>query len=425
MAQRARDNKIDFRRFVDWLRSQKGHALQNTLYRVAQEISPWELYRCDELITSMNNQPIDSIVRFALKNCTCEPYWPLRESATHMLASNHGVICKLEEDTEDAEDGGRRIYRDSYTLEDPGIVTSTLYRGDELRAVTIQYDYYVLPENATETETWTYRAVYEISTKGKPTYSEWRWPKDDPESSRAVKRGPTKLDVFPYLGVQWVDKRSLIEPIKGTILRYEAAYLNVAGDNDKHARRKQVYQGVTNFAKQREDRLESGEESIPKDATTYYPNTWPDGIKPMFDELQLLEDEIRDTTGAIKVKELHNASGISREIETSPLTAQALAVRERMQMLVAKVLPGAHLHMGPLTQLDPAQLNLTLKDLRDSWIEGVITDNEYITRRRMLTGFNETPNEGAVKLRPQELMKNTFTYVPMLPGAGIPQQGEA
>lgn len=414
------DSLQDLIRQIQWYQSEK---VQSEAFRRLQLYTPREVYNDDDFISCMNKQVVDNLVMFTMRRCSCTH--PIREDATNLLVDGYAVFRLREQDTGPEEDV--IFVPGEYVAENPDHILKTQFKHGELVAVEIQYDYYpeAIPfgpidyeprrNKLADAEAWTYWARYDRTAEG-ANYFEMKWPEADPNSSRATRKSE-KLPVFPYKGVQWHTHESLIEPVKSTIFRYEAAFRNIAGENDRHARRTAVYRGVDNFSKTAEELKDNGRESIPKDAEKYYPDTHPDGIEPMFRELDRLEDEIRHTVGIVRLMKLHNTSGPSRDLEIAPLLSQANALRQKCDEIMSIAYPTGHLHWGPLTDMSPQDIQLAVQTLRDNLWEGALTDQEYGARIRLLHDFPNVPP-------PQDRTAQQLAISP-LPPSTMKGQGRA
>lgn len=396
MARRDVQKRPTFRALIEYLRHAANPASRwNVLLKAQANYTCLELYNCNDFTSGINKQCVDGLVRTAMRKFYCSKPYPVRLAATWLLAMGFVLWRMDEEDAGHSEETGDplRVFKeDKWVLEDANIIKSAKFRHGELREVVIEYQYEQPVKGREETETWVFRGTYSRDMLRDTSRYDWiKYPLDDGDDSNRKVTGGEDLALWPYRGVEWYTRESFIAPVFPTILRYESVLQNIAHENDRHTRRVKTYSGVGTIEKVQDELVEEGRETIPMGGKAEYLDTHPEGIAPMFEERQVLEDEIRQTLGIVKVKELHNASGVSREIEITPLLSQCEALRSAIKDVVAIIDPAAIVHFGPLQELDPQQLEVQLRTFRSSWIDNVINDDEYTQLTRMAHNLPEQP----------------------------------
>jgi len=393
--------------FVQYLRRAQDKEEQRALLRQAAQLyTPLELYDCNSFTSGINKQCVDSLVRMAMRKSFCsDPNYPLRLAGTWLLAC--GYLIWMNEQTEELDGSGEPMTvwnPEGWTLKDPHDIESVRFVNGELRDLTISYLYSVGGEDRpgyppNEGVDWVYRGMYRWSPLlGTATLDVQKYPAAGNMLSPEAISEHYDLDFWPFRGVQWYTLDSFIAPVITTILRYEVCWQNIAGENDRHSRRVKQRYGVGKVHESIDDTIEEGVENLPEGAKAEYLDTHPEGLDPMFKELDALQSEIRDTLGIIKVEELHNASGVSRQIEIAPLLSQCDAMRDAIRQVVKVIDESAVVHFGPLEDMSPQELELYLRALRSSWIDGVLTDDEYTLKQRLALDLPEQPvNGGRIK----------------------------
>lgn len=391
------ERRPSLRQLIEYLRTLETMEQRQALAIKAQSLyTPLELYLCNDFTTGINHQVVDSLVRFALRGYRCLPGYPIRRAAALLLATGWSLWRLAEEEDEDDEGPFARFIPGKYVLEDPNLVQSVKFRDEELRQVVTAYVHEKVYDG--KTEDWIFQSTYDLHFGKYPMLHTVDYPADQtPESEDAIHDNPD-LAIWPYAGVQWHTHESLLAPVFTTVLRYEVCMQNIAGENDRHSRRVKQYENVSDIKKDISDQIDQGYEILPHGAKGVYPDTHPEGIQPMFDELKALEDDLRQTVGIIKVKELHNASGISREIEIAPLIAQAEALREAIEKMLAVIDPSAVIHFPSMQEYIPQQLAILLDKMKELWVDQGLTDDEYLERYRLLLNFPLEPQEGTVSV---------------------------
>lgn len=387
------------------------------------EMSAWEIYRAEGFITSINRIAIDSPVNFALKQVNS--IYPVREMACKLL----GYGCILFKET--AEENGGSYFE----IENPDHILSVewkrrLGKPDEVVDVIIRYIYDRLvvgedtqPEGmaitqsiAPQTEEWVFYAHYyyrTVQTDDGPTTEpviDQRTYALDKEAEELQKGPqPTPLEYWPYRGVRWETGKSVIEPIKASILRVEVCWRNITDENDTHSRRSLVLENIDEVITTKKEANEQGYLQTPAGSKAYYPDMHSEGMNQMFREYEMACEEIREAVGALRVKELHNASGPSRTFEVFPNIALANVIRDKAQEMVRVLDPGATLDMGPLLDYTPQEIAIIAPVYTEMNIGGVMEDDEYIAKMRMLTGL---PERKGLVLRKQMLVDSKLRYLP-------------
>lgn len=362
--------------------------------KIHRDYSCLELYNCNDFTSGINKQCVDALVRTAMRKFYCSEAYPVRLAGTWLLAQGFVIWRMDEEDAGYTEDGTalREFNETKWVLEDANIIRSAKFRHGELREVVIQYQYEQEVEGREEDEIWVFRGTYSRNLLLQTSELDWiKYPLEEGDDSPRKKSGGENLSVWPYRGVEWYTRESFIAPVFTTILRYETVFQNIAGENDRHSRRVKTYTGAGDIQRVQDDLIDEGRESIPQGSTAEYLDTHPEGIDPMFKERDMLEDEMRQTLGIVKVKELHNASGVSRVIEITPLLSQCEAMRGALKDVVKVIDPSAIVHFGPLQEMSPQELEIQLRTFRSSWIDGVINDIEYTQLVRMSHNLPEVP----------------------------------
>ena len=365
-------------------------AKRHAVARGLEKISTRELYHCGGLLSTWPTTIVGGHVRFAMRGFKSTPKVPLREALENCLVDGWVLFRKVSANDQTPKP------------EDPNIVERTEWTDGDLTGVWIEYEYEAYPGGAavgqSERDASRHREqpvrwercehVYVSKLTGEFIRETRDYPEGSESNFRQYPWKSEKLEFFPYAGVRWVENRSLLEPVKATILHYEAVMWDIAQENQRHSQRQKVYQGVS---KPESDSL-TGKEQIPRDANIFYPDTHPDGIRPMFEELDRLEGFIRDNTGSIKVADLHNASGASRLIEVTPNITQAEALREvSFKIMDAIAPPGYELHFTPLVQYSPAELQIMDALYRQWALDNIISADEWLNRVRFLGGFSGKP----------------------------------
>lgn len=403
MAQRTIEKRPTLRQFMEFAQNLKSKEEREAWARKAVSMyDPLEIYDCNDFTSGINKQCVDSLVRTAMRKSYCSEDYPLRLAATWMLAK--GWLVWTYAASEEYEDADGRIVRDwdtdRWVLKDPHDVESVRFVNGELRELTIHYIYTKGGESRpgyppADGEDWEYRAIYTYSPLLDMQQLEvQRYPVDSNVTDPKAEVEVVELPVWPFRGVQWYTRDSFITPVISTILRYEVCLRNIAHENDRHTRRVKHNYGVGKMQETIDDQVADGEVNMPPGSKSEYPDTHPEGLEPMFKEREVLEDEIRQTLGIIKVKELHNASGVSREIEIAPLLSQCEAMRDAIKQIVGVIDAAAVVHFGPLQELNPQELEIYLRSIRSLWIDGVLNDEEYTLKQRLAVDLPERPVRG-------------------------------
>ena len=391
MAQRTPVQVFTHRDYLDALAGAADEARTKALYEALKDITPREIYEAEGFTSGLNVELIDGHIKFAMRKYEVDPVEPLRDWLRDALIDGWRIFRR------DIEGG-------PLTPENPHLVQDVEFdaRGERVVKVCLDYDYnadskgepWPMHGGTGEPQVWHYHSDLwiDFGTEIGDPERYYRWEHRYPKGSDATMYKPKveSLKFYPYIGIRWDRGKGLIEPVKITILRYETCLLNIGTDNNRHARRKMVFKGAGTINKTQEEFAEEGKILIGSQADVYYPDPHAEGIKPMFDELELLEERIRSTLGLEKVADLHNASGSSRMIEILPNMATAEMIREKSFELMA-LLHGEEFDLSfpPLVDYNPtdlATMKLTLKEAA-SKEEGVIDEKEYVQRMRYLLGF--------------------------------------
>lgn len=393
------------------------------------EISSWELYRATGFITNINRLVIDSPVNFALKSVNS--IYPIREMACKLLGYG-GILFKEIVDAEIGQPG-----ENYFEIENPDHIHSIewkrrLGKPDEVVDVIIRYVYERLAVGeevqptgmaitqslAPKTEDWVYYAHYyyrtQVDDDGEvrmvPVVDEREYKLSDEAEELAKGATPTEMvRGWPYKGVRWETGQSVIEPIKASILRAEAAWRNIMDENDTHSRRALVFENVDEIITQKREANEQGQIQTPAGSKLYYPDMHSEGMHMMFREYEMACEEIREAVGALRVKELHNASGPSRTFELFPNVALANVIRDKALEMVKVLDPDATLDLGPLIDYTPQEIAIIEPVYTQMQLNGSMTDEEYISKMRMLSGL---PESRLLKLKKMVLIENKLRYQP-------------
>lgn len=409
MALRDQSSRVTWRAVAQSLALAASEADKKHLERALADITPREIYEAEGMLSALPTTIISGHVRFALQHFDCLPLRDLRKEMTDCLVDGF-VLYRL------------RAADDSEPLqEDPQIISHCDWEGRDLRGVWIKYEYWVDQDGAMlsspgeaegrKIHAWCYEEhVYRlrelapidpdnpdsVSTEvGEAAYRRTRrYPAGREKDYREYPwSAPELLDFFPYRGVRWIEHRSLLAPVKSTILRYETALMNIATENNRHARRKMVGRGTGEFQKTVEEYAEEGLMVIPPNSDVFYPDTHADGVRVMYEELDRLEALLRDNVGLVKVADLHNASGTSRQFEVAPNIAQAESIRDSCREIMRITTGGDafSLSFRPLVQHDPDQLVVLKRIYDESLAQGVISPQEHAERMRFLLSFPKQP----------------------------------
>jgi len=377
------ETTYDFKTYIEGLRAAQKEADKKEIEKALSHLTPLALYDSKGMLGGWAHDVPTALARFAMRRWTVEPRFPLRHAIIVMLVN--GFVLPFIR-----SDGSVRI-------EDPHHIYSYDYNDrEELTEVII--DYLTEKVNDATKRRIRYRAIYrrqidEPTTTAAPqehyTFSEGEYDEnvDETKIGEAMS-AEVALAEWPYRFIRWIDNCSILEPVKAAILRWEAAFWNIAVDNNRHSRRVKTYQGVTEVKTAPGDVQDGeGREILPpgNNVSAYYADTHPDGIAPMFTELEKLEARIRDITGLTKIEALHNMSGRSRLLEIDPLLAQAEAIRVKCHEIMEKVYGSKYkLHFPALVQKDDAERETAYRNLKDMKNDGVITEDEFIAQSRLL-----------------------------------------
>lgn len=406
-------------------------AQHKEMAKAMESISPWELYKAEGLFSNINRICIDGPVNFALR--TLNTLLPVRQAMRIMLGTGQVLFFDVT-----GEDGELEIQFEEPERIDYIRWKSRWGKPDEPIEVIIRYEYdsdgryesdysptdgiwsqeqyaphpsspnYAFSqgtdsESPGPDETWVYRAHYyymglpseDEEEEGDPVLLRTpvvdvrRYKLEDEEEELKKPDNITRLESWPYRGVRWETGESVISPLRLTILRIEQCVRNIGNENDLHSRRSIVYRGVDEVNVGKRESNEAGHTKIPIGSDAFYPDMHSEGMDPMFREWEMLMEEVREVVGTLKPKELHNASGPSRTFEIYPNVALAQVIRDRAQAVVDLLSPETKLHMGPLLDYTPQDIQLMRNLYRTMYEEGSMDAKEYIAKIRMLTALTE------------------------------------
>lgn len=154
---------------------------------------------------------------------------------------------------------------------------------------------------------------------------------NNPESESDLEPMQTVwLPFWPYVGITWVDKESIIEPVMNAVIRQEGVTVQIGSENVRHGGRKLFIVGM----KGEDNRLDPRStidriNYLPPEAEAYYVDSDSSSLSMMFEEAEKLDYFIERTTGVISIRQLANLSGESREIAERPLVQLAWEIRAR------------------------------------------------------------------------------------------------
>lgn len=368
-------------------------------------LSAWELYRSETLVTNINRLAIEVPINFALKSAV-SPY-DVRPMARILL----GFGCILFKESVDEESGGT-----VYDIEDPDkilyvgwkqhlgkpavpveVIIRYIFQRPLVGQRTPQPGMDMSGTSEPQQVDWVYFARYyymaaddeEGTPKSMPVIDEREYELSRESEEAAKGPLPVPLDYWPYSGVRWETGDSVLEPIKPSILRVEAAWRNIMEENDLHSRRALVLENVDEVITGKREANEQGFLQTPAGSKAYYPDMHSEGMDQMFKEYELAMEEIREAVGALRVKELHNASGPSRTFELFPNIALANVIREKVREMVQTLDKNAQLDLGPLIDYTPQEIAIIEPVYAQMQLNGSMQDDEYIAKMRMLIGLPE------------------------------------
>lgn len=404
-------------------------AVREAKYRADElallEISPWELYRATGFVTNINRICVDGVTNFALK--AVNSIYPVREMASKLMG--FGLILFKESADEVTGDPffeienpdhifhvgwKRRLGQPDEVVE---VIIRYLFQRPATGQQTVPAGLVLTPSSEPAMEDWVYYARYYYTDMenadgdmaSTPVIDERIFPLSKEADEIAKGPQPEPLSYWPYRGVRWETGKSILEPIKASILRVEAAWRNIMQENDVHSSRALVLENVDEVITGKREANEQGFLQTPAGSKAYYPDMHSEGMNPMFREYEMAMEEIREAVGALRVKELHNASGPSRTFELFPNVALANVLRDKVEEMVHVLDPNATVDMGPLIDYTPQEIAIIKPVYDEMQLNGSMTADEYIKKIRMLTGL---PEMAGLKLRGMVLVDGKLRYLP-------------
>lgn len=343
------------------------------------DLTPRILFEYDGLLTLWPQRIVYGHIRFAVEEHESDPYIDLNSSLENCLVDGFVLYWIYEDGT--------------YRIEDPHTITRIEFVGNRnaVRRVEVMYEIDP-PADATEDEVYVRHEIYwqevvEDDNREKTDVLWWEKIGEFPISTSEVDREEyyeeNPLDRWPYKAIRWKERQSILKPAMSAILRCEAAMADLGLDNDRHARRKMVYNGGGEIQKLVDQANYDGYYKIPKGDSLAYMDNKPYAFESVSFELDKLETAIRDATGLVELKDVHNASGRSKLIQLKAMLAQAKSVRKVARQM-AQVLKISNLNFPPLVEMDPRDISIMISNLQSARDLSVIDAKEFKNEMRML-----------------------------------------
>jgi hypothetical protein len=364
---------FDASQYIASLRAAQNEADFKRIQKQLESCSPLELYEAAGLIGGWHTEIPRGIVRFALESWSSSKKLNVRQANIYMLVTGFVLFYKFQERNRQPR------------IEDPHIIKTVDFDDTEGDVEDVVLEYKTEEVNPiTNKPTWIRMHYWQRDVPGAdPQYFLTQVRYDDGAQEEEIERKSVtdELPYWPYVAVRWIDPEGIIAPVKAPILRYETTCLNIASDNDKHSHRKTVYEGVSEVETGANDDIEI----LPMGATTYYRDTHPQGLDPMFREQDKLEERIRHTVGYIRVEKLHNISGVARLLELRPMLSVAVSVREKTREMFRRVYGDATTVFFPaLIPVDSQDREVEYRNLKEMLSDGVVTEDEFMQMSRLL-----------------------------------------
>lgn len=379
--------------YLEWLADIEQQERQQALQKLPEFIQPRILFESNLLISQWPARIIYGLIRFAVEEYEADPWFDLTDC----------LKCCLR-------DGWVLFYFYSsgkWRQEDPELVHEIDFveSRNAIRRLVIRFEMEP-PDDAPRDERWIREEIYEQQmADGSEASVTWvqmvaEYKESTPEKDREYET--EILSRWPWRAVRWKEKCSILEKPMRAILRYEAALYDLGMDNDRHAKRKMVYQGGGELQKMVDRANVEGYYKIGRQEQLGYMNSQPYSFEPVRFELEVLEAHIRGCTGLVEMKDVHNASGRSKLVQIKPMLAQAKNIREISQE-IANVL-SSKLSLPPLVEMDPQEVAIMMTNLQTARAEKAITEPEYTKEIRMMFNLiaEDTVGEGDDKPDIQE-----------------------
>lgn len=155
--------------------------------------------------------------------------------------------------------------------------------------------------------------------------------KDDKDDRTWAVQSTVNFPLFPIVGIRWVDAQSFLIPLKGAVIRLEAAYRTIGAENIERMGLSLYITGVRNVADIQTAPRKMGRRVhiLPTGADFKSPSPDAPGMELMIHEINNLTTAIEKASGVVAAEKLATLSGISRSIAEEPLNALADELRKR------------------------------------------------------------------------------------------------
>lgn len=211
---------------------------------------------------------------------------------------------------------------------------------------------------------------------------------------------------WPFVEIQWIDRESIIDSVKKSIIRLDGAAVQVSSENTRHSGRKLFIVGMKRDDNKVDPRTAGDRINyLPENAEAYYVDVDTGGIMMMFEEEDRLVEWIHNTTGVVSIKQLAGLSGESRQIAETPLIQLAEEIRSRFEDGIAECVeisqgvfglkniylgvesPDIHISFTFLRFIADREEHMKILD--KAVIRGAVTQEEEVQELRRLLYLNQ------------------------------------